>query len=227
MQESKRLHRKDVIMKRTLAGGLLVSMLLGAPVFAEQPWHELSGRVFAGSVFNAASIDARDGYNSVDLGSELEWGGALSLTPDNTYEFELAYMQWSTDGHQYKYPGADKIKVDVNVKQASFSYRRKYAYPGVVVPWWGAGPDIAYVETHELETVNGANKPQVDQTHTGFGLHLCGGMDIYPVKYSALALTLEARYSYYFVGNSFPGDINGLAAVVGLRWDFWQHSNLD
>ncbi|MFH0881327.1 MAG: hypothetical protein V2A34_16570 [Lentisphaerota bacterium] len=213
------------------ACALVLFFLAASPALAERPWHELSLRGCAGSVFNAGKVDARDGYNSLSMGGDLQWGVGLILTPDNAYEFELAYSQWNGEGNQYSSSGASKIAVDLKNKQGSLTFRRKYAYPGMFVPWWGVGPDLVFLESTELETIQPGgdlhNKDMVERTYTGAGAHLCGGFDVYPVKYSSLALSVEARYSYYAVGNSFIGDINGFAAFIGLRWDFWQHSNLD
>ena len=80
--------------------------------------------------------------------------------------------------------------------------------------------DLALIDTYKRTVVdNETNNPHEDEySLTAFGAHVGMGVDIYPIEQSAIAITVDCRYTGYFT----TSDINGPSILVGVRWDFFQ-----
>jgi hypothetical protein len=190
-------------------------------------WNKLSLRVFAGSVDNGGTIDERAGYKELKMKSELEWGGAFSIIMGRYFDLDFALHVMSSDGDQHSVDSNNRIKVDLDFIRAAITAKLRYPLAdGLFVPWVGAGPDIGYLMTDETEVVdvNGLpyEKDDRDRSNVAFGGHVGCGLDIYPLRESAFALTIDGRYSFYTTSGSFDGDLNTFGIYFGIRWDFLQ-----
>jgi hypothetical protein len=207
-------------------GFILCGFMVRSAPAEEKPWNRFSARLQLGQLNNGGSIDSHDGYEQLDMGQELEYGADLILDLSHTFEAGIGLSTWKTSGTQYNDDNDNKINVHLDAMKISIDGRRKYYSPGMFVPWWGGGADIALVELKEQETIAAEGgyirKDSKNTTHTLLGVHGAAGLDVYPARYSALALFIEARFSLYWPNNDFDGDINGFAFMGGIRWDFWQ-----
>ncbi len=190
-------------------------------------WNRLSLRGFVGTVDNGGRVDARAGYKELDMKSELEWGGAFSMVMGRYFDLDFALHKMSSAGDQYSENSGNRISVDIDLIRAAVTAKFRYPFvDGLFVPWIGAGPDVGYLMTGETEVVdlNGLaySKGERDKVNLILGAHAGGGLDIYPLRESAFAFTVEGRYSFYLATGSFKGDMNAFGIYFGIRWDFLQ-----
>jgi hypothetical protein len=213
------------------AGTALLSAVMISNAQGSEPWNKYALRLFGGGIENAGTIDSRDGYGKLDMGHEFTYGAGLTMALDRRYEFELTVSRWNSEGNQYNDTNPDDyIKCELTTTRFSLNARRKYYYPDLFVPWWGGGLDLAIVDTFDREVLQmdggSYEKESQSKNYTGVGVHLGGGIDVYPSWFSGLAIFAEGRYTYYHV-KSFNGDLNGLSLLIGLRWDFSQRGYYD
>lgn len=212
---------------------LLVAFLLGcllmAPVVSagDIRWHELSLRGFAGGVQNGGHYDSRPGYSSFDMGSEVMYGGGFSMIFEDWLDLDFALSMFDNQATQIAENGQDHLEHSLRFIQLSVTGKRLYPMAeGLFRPWWGGGLDVGQIKDREAETVvtpaGTISRGDMVRDSTAFGAHGAAGIDVYPIKQSAFALTAEVRYSYYFSTGPFEGNLNGLAYFAGIRWDFFQ-----
>jgi hypothetical protein len=196
-------------MKKVLLNGVLACLAVCLQTGrAELTWNALSAKIFAGP--------SQNGGRTSDAGweHEYEYGGSGIMALNEMYEVELAFSKWNVknrDVSTYWEDRANKI---------ALSGRRKYFFPSLFVPWWEAGLDMALIDTYKRNVQDNENHSDHTDEYSlsAFGAHIGAGVDIYPLDYSALALTINARYTYFFT----TSDINGPEILFGLRWDFFQ-----
>jgi len=215
-------------MARFVTGILLIILCASTALAGSgEPWNKYALRVFGGMVENAGSLDSRDGYRELNFKQEPEWGMGFTMALDRMYELELALSRWSTEGKQYSESNPDDyINADLTTTKLALTARRKHFFPNLFVPWWGGGLDIGLLDTSDNEVVllDGGTyrKSTSSKNYTALGIHIGGGVDVYPSWFSGIALFAEGRYTYYHVSSGFNGDINGGSIYIGLRWDFSQ-----
>jgi len=200
---------------------ILLGLLAAAgPINAQQPtWNELSLRPFGALIYNAATFKERNNFQEATANNQFGFGAALTLNIYRPYDLDFALLRWTASADQQWDNTPTYRSASLTANLLSITLRRKFTSPGMFVPWGGVGPDMGFVDS----TIPGVD-PEADEqdnTHGLLGGHFCGGVDIYPVRNSALALELEARYSVYALNNAFKGDLNGFSFFFGLRWDFW------
>jgi len=215
--------------------GLITLMMLGTAngIETETPWYENSLHLYAGAVNNAATIDGRGTYSPLDMGSDAEIGLGFTFVMTPAYDLEISVSELRTSGTQYNHTGSG----NENNTMAISLLNRKLSVTGKklwqrnnrpFVPWAGIGLDAALIETTETEITSLAQGPvykeSLNKVSSALGGHIAGGIDIYPFRTSAFALSIEGRYNTAIINGPLDGDINSFAFLLGLRWDFWPSS---
>jgi opacity protein-like surface antigen len=197
---------------------------------AEEPWHDYSLRAFGGYVDNAATIDARDTYMKLKLGSGAEFGAAFSVALNRCVDIDMDLSYLRADGTQRNSPGSgnenNTLDIDMSIARLGLTAKFRYnRHEGMLVPWIGCGVNGALISSDENENLYASGGYIVEsrsETSSSFGLHAAAGLDLYPVRTFSLAVTLEARYRIDLAtGGPFKGDLDGAAFLMGLKWDFW------
>ncbi len=212
---------------------VLLSFLLLQTAYgeSENPWHDHSLRLYMGSVDNAATIDGRGTYLPLEMGSDAEIGLGFTFVLNPNYDLEISLSELTSSASQLNAQGSgnenNSMNISLNNKKLSVTGKRYWQRSErPFVPWAGVGLDGNLLEVTETETValapGSVSKPSLTRVSSALGAHISGGIDIYPLKTSAFALSLEGRYNLAIINGPFEGDINSFAFLVGLKWDFWQ-----
>jgi len=218
------------IRTKYLSVVLLVLALQTAHGESENPWYNHSLRLYMGSVNNAASIDGRGTYLPLEMGSDAEIGLGFTFVLNPSYDLEISLSELTSSATQRNSQGSghenNEMDISLNNKKLSVTGKKLWhRNERPFVPWAGVGLDASLLEVTETEIValipGSISKPSLNRVSSAIGAHVSGGIDIYPFKTSAFALSLEGRYNLAIINGPFEGDINSFAVLIGLRWDFW------
>lgn len=222
-------------MNHRPAAHRLAIMMLGAffamaaTVRAQDPapWNRMYLVIFAGQVANAAKLESLGNYQAVNTRNELIYGVGLGIPVTPSIDCDLAYSLMNASAKQPSSVSDDYLKMDIAFKGLSCTGRKKYSFSeDRFVPWWGGGLDATLLTMDETEVRTAASgqfiAAQSTRVTMAAGAHAAAGINIYPVPQSAIAITLEGRYTGYFTTGLLDGDINAWSFIAGLRWDFWQ-----
>lgn len=211
------------VLRRGISACLpLACLLLAGAARAEPAWHTHALRAYAGYVDNAATLDARDGFEELDLGADSEIGLALTAVYRPGLDVDFALGRLKATGTLRK-PTSSQAGADdtagVSLEQTTLYVTGRWRLrrgAGQTVPWLGAGGYASLISA-DGESNAGESLPR-KSGNAG----VCGaaGVDLYPASQSALALTAEARWRISLGEGSFHGNTDGLAVLVGLKWDF-------
>jgi len=215
---------------RTLVA-LVATLTLAVRAPAETRWHEHSMHLYLGQVNSAATIYGRGNYGKLDLGSDAERGIGYTVQLKDDLDLEFALGQVHSSGTQHGRTGsgdeADRLYVDLQLTSLYITGKQRYEpLAGLFVPWVGAGLNADLLETEETETVMASGgsitKPRTMRSSSAVGVHGVAGIDMYPRKTSAVALSVQFRYDLTLLERGpFDGEIGGFGLLFGLRWDFF------
>lgn len=191
------------------------------------PWNRMYVFLMAGQVVNAAALDRQGDYQAVHTTEELEYGGGIGITLPKGYSCDIAYSTMSTAGKQTKAGTADFLVTVVGSRKLSVTLRKRFEMANdLLEPWYGGGFDanVLSVNQDEVLTVPAGQYVATSSTRFGMigGIHVAAGVAVHPIQSSALALTVEARYTCYPANGFLAGNLDGFSCFGGLRWDFWQ-----
>ena len=192
-------------------------------------WNEQSLSAYTAYLPEVAEIPGRDTYEALDLGSARELGVEYTYIPDSRIEYALALGFSDASGTQRNSEGSgnesNTLQVDLDLTSVFASARlcRRNA-DAIFVPWIAAGIDFSLIETRESETIAAGGgpitRPAVERSSVGIGVHAEIGVDVYPARASAVAISLRGRYRAAAIDGPFDGDIDGFAVLAAVRWDF-------
>ena len=197
--------------------------------YSEEPWHDYSLRIYRGYVDNAGTISARDTYQELNMGSDEEIGLGHTMVMNSCFDLELGLSKLDAHAIQQNLPQSasknNSMAIRLKINRINMTGKLRYnTHRGRLVPWLGAGLNAGLIETIEQERIHTPNgyisKPKKRKISTSAGLHGAGGIDIYPVKNSALALAIEVKYNISDISGPFKGNIDGYSVILGVKWDF-------
>ena len=91
--------------------------------------------------------------------------------------------------------------------------------------WYGGGLTAGMLMLREQEQVfipgGRIRRSARNSAYPFAGVQAMAGVDLYPLRDSALLLRLQTRYDLNAVPGGFRGHINGYAVQIGLLWNFW------
>jgi len=154
------------------------------------------------------------GYDMVmDDWVDLHW---------DVYHSEKGKSQRSVRGYGHD---DDRIAINLEIFGLSSMVRLRHNRPGRrIVPWVGVGLHLGLLERKEQERLVTAGqlvlKPRLSDRSGSIGAEVAAGLDVYPTRQSAFALSFAGRYRKAFINGHFDGDIDGIAAIFALKWDF-------
>ncbi|OVE76290.1 hypothetical protein BVX97_01605 [bacterium E08(2017)] len=196
---------------------------------AETDWHRHSIRISYGELDNVANMDAVDTYRDLSFGSDAELGIAFCTVLEPSLDLEIGLYQIESEGIRLNRIGSGNeqnyINTAVDTKRLFITLRRRFRDKHkLFVPWVSGGIHGGVLQTEEQEFI-GAPMGAIGQRlltkrSSIYGVHAGAGVDLYPLEESALALVFESRYNLSYVSSPFSGDINSLAFLFGLKWDF-------
>ncbi len=211
----------------------LLVFLLPVCAKAQESWCRSSLKGFVSYVDNAGTLDAHDNYRQLDLGSDTARGFAISMIDmkalDHEFELEFSLSQMSSSGIQSGAPGAasDKNFLHVDTKRTEFALSARSpssCQDKLLAPWLGGGLNVTLMELTEQENIaKGQTIIPMEEHKTSseaVGAHVSAGINIYPVKESALAAYIETRYTTWMINPPVNGNLSGFSIRCGIRWDF-------
>ncbi len=197
---------------------------------AALPWNRHALALSYGYVQNPGTLSARDGWRRTVLGSTGEWDAEWTLAPGASADLALGASH--VRGHATVRPqaaadiGARALSVratqwGLHVRARRYLERRPFPFD----PWLGGGVTAGMLTLREQErsaTPGGpVLRPARNAAYPFAGLRAMAGIDIYPIRDSALLLRLQTRYDLNAVAGGFQGHTNGYAVQIGLQWNFW------
>jgi hypothetical protein len=226
-------------MKKSIGLVLVLAWSGWMPVRADSPfalgqndasprWNRHALTLSYASVDNPLTLNMGDRWRRTTLGSKGEFDLEYTLIPGSQTDIALGLSRLR--GYATVRPASDGAGDTLSVSATQWAgharirfYRAPRTFP--FEPWWGGGLTAGLLSVRQQEraaTAGGALvRPTRNDSHAFIGLRAMAGLDIRPLRDSALRLRLQARYDL----NAMPGDLrgnsNGYALQIGLQWSFW------
>lgn len=191
-------------------------------------WNRMHIVIVGDHAVNDAVLDRQDIYQSAEMIAGPEYGGGLGVALSWNCDFDLVYSRRHGVANQYNPYSADYLRVELDFQKVAGTVRKKYSLAdGMLALWLGVGFDVNLLSMHSEEVITVIPGQQYvavrsSSTTTAMGAHVGTGLNIYPVQQSAIAITVEGRYTQYFATGPFDASLSGWSCLLGLRWDFWQ-----
>lgn len=217
--------RKNILHAATSFIMLLLSLNSSPLLAAESRWHALSISAFAGGNSNGGKSKSSPDFKSHNLGSGsvISFSGSMIMEDSFDLEFTLSRMD-NSSAHLSK--TGDRLRsYRIKYTELSITGKKLFSYKqGRFRPWFGGGLNIGELRTNikeQLYTPYGRLPLDgINNRDTAIGAHAACGIDIYPLKISALALSTRIHYSLYSLSDKYIDSLNGPAIYIGLRYDF-------
>lgn len=214
-----------------LCGAILLCVMCGSGMAqALKPWHDHAVSANLGFVAFPATLDDKGPYKGDSLDGALETSASFINVLSDRLAFETALSVMKTSGTLVNRDGAyslNYLDVDVTITALwlTFQYYPDGSGSGVLRFWYGGGLHAGMVEEGYRERIYVAGAGYYREGRTVkstpiAGAHAVGGVNIYPVRHSAVCLVAEGRLNLTASGSDFKGSLVSPAVLIGLRWDF-------